>query len=369
MDLPAWMWPAAISVVVALLVVDFVTAARRPHAVGIGEATFWSVFYIGVAVLFGGVLWAVSGSTAGTEYFAGWVVEKSLSVDNLFVFVIIMAKFAVPPEFQQKVLLFGIAAALAMRTVFIVVGAAAISAFSWVFVLFGAFLIYTAVQLARHHNEDPDLDDNKLLAFARRRLPITDNFHGGRLLAQEHGRRVVTPLFLVLIAIGTTDLLFALDSIPAVFGVTQEAFIVFAANAFALLGLRALYFLIQGLLDRLVYLSLGLSVILAFIGVKLILFFLHEDVSESIPHIPTSISLAVIIGVLLVTTVASFIRVRAHPGERAHAGAVHFTGHRDGAGGARPRAAGAQAEHTDTGRGRAGRLAAARRRGADRTGG
>ena len=321
-DLPGWAWPATIGVVIGLLVLDFIVAARRPHAVGLREATAWSVFYIGIAVLFGVVLWFGAGSTAGTEYFAGWVVEKSLSVDNLFVFVIIMARFAVPDEFQQKVLLFGIAAALVMRAVFIAVGAAAISAFSFMFVIFGVFLIYTAIQLARHHNEDPDIDDNKLLVYARKVLPATEDFHGGRLVAREDGRRVVTPLFLVFIAIGSTDLLFALDSIPAVFGITQEPFIVFAANAFALLGLRALYFLIHGLLERLVYLSLGLSVILAFIGVKLILVFLHEDVNEAIPHIPTPLSLGVILGILAVTTVASLLRSSKHPEERAHAGSL-----------------------------------------------
>jgi tellurite resistance protein TerC len=321
--IPVWAWPATIGLVVALLAVDFVLAARRPHAVGMREATFWSVLYIGVALVFGVALWAGVGPTAGTEYFAGWVVEKSLSVDNLFVFVIIMARFSVPREYQQKVLLFGIAVALLMRGVFIAVGAAAISAFSWTFVLFGLFLLYTALQLARHHGEDPDLADNKVLAFASRVLPVSAEFHGNQLVATESGRRVVTPLFLVFLAIGSTDLLFALDSIPAVFGVTQDAFIVFAANAFALLGLRALYFLISGLLTRLVYLSLGLSVILAFLGVKLILTFLHEDVSASVPHVPTAVSLGVILVVLVVTTVASLLRVRAHPEDVAHAGTLH----------------------------------------------
>ncbi|MEU6036255.1 TerC family protein [Actinomadura sp. NPDC047616] len=321
-EIPLWAWGATIALIIGLFVFDLLVAVRRPHAVGLGEATFWSVFYIAAAVTFGLVLWWTAGSAAGTEYFAGWVVEKSLSVDNLFVFVIILARFQVPPEYQQKVLLFGIAAALAMRAVFIAAGAAAIHLFSFTFLLFGLALLWTAAQLVRHRNEDPDVRDNWLVRRSRSIMPVSDDFHGGRMLAREDGRRVVTPLLLVFVAIGSTDLLFALDSIPAVFGVTGEPFIVFAANAFALLGLRALFFLVEGLLERLVYLSLGLSVILAFIGVKLILLFVHEDVSESVPEIPTPLSLAVILGVLVITAVASLLRVRAHPQERARAGTL-----------------------------------------------
>jgi tellurite resistance protein TerC len=321
----AW-WLATVGFVVALLVLDFVVAARRPHHVGMREAAVWSVFYVALAVGFGVLFWQARGAEAGTEYFAGYLVEKSLSVDNLFVFVIIMAKFAVPDELQQRVLLFGIAAALVMRAVFIAVGAAAISAFSWTFVLFGLFLIYTAVHLARHRHEDPDAD-NAALRWVQEKLPSTDEYRGTRLTVREGGRRLATPLLVVLVAIASTDLLFALDSIPAVFGITSDPFVVFAANAFALLGLRALYFLVHGLLDRLVYLSLGLSLILGFIGVKLVLAFLHDDVSEAIPHVPTPLSLAVIASILAVTTVASLLRVRAHPEEKAHAGRV-FGGER-----------------------------------------
>jgi tellurite resistance protein TerC len=320
-------WLATIGLIIGLLVLDFVIAARKPHHVGMREAAIWSVFYIAVAVVFGGVLWQARGAEIGTEYFAGYIVEKSLSVDNLFVFVIIMAKFAVPDELQQRVLLFGIAAALVMRGVFIAVGAAAISAFSWMFVIFGLFLIYTAVQLARHRNEDPDAD-NAALRFVQNKLPATEDYRGTRLTVRDGGRRLVTPLFVVFLAVASTDLLFALDSIPAVFGITKDPFLVFAANAFALLGLRALYFLIHGLLDKLVYLSLGLSVILGFIGVKLILTFLHEDVSEAIPHVPTQLSLGFIVLTLVVTTVASLLRVKAHPEEKAHAGRV-FGGDRE----------------------------------------
>jgi tellurite resistance protein TerC len=324
---PLWAWAITVGLVVALLAADFVLVARRPHVVGLAEATWWSVFYIGVAVIFGLVLWLLAGSAVGAEYFAGWVVEKSLSVDNLFVFLIIMGRFAVPAQYQQKVLLFGIVAALVMRAAFIAVGATAIDLFSVTFLLFGLLLIWTAIQLVRHRNDDPDPDDNLLLRYARRVLPATDDMAGGRLVTRAGGRRVVTPLFLVFVAIGSTDLLFALDSIPAVFGVTQNAFVVFSANAFALLGLRALYFLIEGLLARLVYLTLGLAVILAFIGVKLILVFLHEDISAAIPAIPTAVSLTVILAVLTVTVAASLLHARTHPQQRAHAGALRA--HRD----------------------------------------
>lgn len=321
-DIPAWAWGATIALIIALFVFDLLVAVRRPHAVHIREATFWSVFYIAAAVLFGGAVWILAGSTAGTEYFSGWVVEKSLSVDNLFVFVIIMARFSVPAEYQQKTLLFGIAAALILRVVLIAIGAAAINLFSFTFLVFGLILIWTAVQLIRHRNEEPDVEDTFLVRRARKILPVSQDFHGGRMLAHEDGQRVMTPLLLVFVAIGSTDVLFALDSIPAVFGVTDSPFIVFTANAFALLGLRALYFLIEGLLERLVYLSIGLSVILMFIGAKLILEFLHQDVSTSVPEISTTLSLGVILVILLFTTGASLIRVHHHPEERAQAGSL-----------------------------------------------
>jgi tellurite resistance protein TerC len=321
-EISAWAWTATIALVVGLFVLDLLVAVRRPHAVGMREATFWSVFYIAVALLFGLAVWMLVGSTAGTEYFSGYVVEKSLSVDNLFVFVIIMARFEVPAEFQQKTLLFGIAAALLLRAVLIAVGAAAISLFSFTFLIFGLVLIWTAVQLIRHRNEEPDVEENFLVRRARKLFPVSDDYHGGRMIARENGRRVATPLLIVFVAIGSTDLLFALDSIPAVFGVTSEPFIVFTANAFALLGLRALYFLVEGLLDRLVYLTIGLSSILIFIGVKLILHFLHEDVSKSVPEMPTPLSLGVILLILVVTTVASLLRVRTHPEEKAKPGSL-----------------------------------------------
>jgi tellurite resistance protein TerC len=315
-------WTATVGAIVALLALDLTLAALRPHRVGYREAVLWSVLYIAVALLFGVWLWWAHGAEFGTEYFAGYVVEKSLSVDNLFVFVIIMTTFAVPEEHQHKVLTFGIVLALIMRAIFIALGATLLSLFSFMFLIFGLLLIYTAVQLFRHRDEDPDVEDNAVVKAARRLLPVSDDYIEGRLVARVDGRTVVTPLFIVLIAIGGIDLLFALDSIPAVFGVTQEAYIVFAANAFALLGLRALFFLVKGLLDRLVYLSTGLSLILAFIGVKLILHWLHVDISPSVPEISTPVSLGVIVVVLAVVTVASLLKTRADPAATAHPGSL-----------------------------------------------
>ncbi|WP_103383041.1 TerC/Alx family metal homeostasis membrane protein [Pseudonocardia dioxanivorans] len=325
LEIGALGWGLTVALVVVLLAIDLAVAAARPHKVGFREAVLWSVFYIAVAVAFGVVLWMTAGSQFGTEFFAGYIVEKSLSVDNLFVFVIIMSTFAVPEEHQHKVLTFGIVLALVMRGIFIALGATLLNYFSFMFLLFGLLLLYTAVQLFRHRDEDPDVEDNGLVKVARRLLPVTDEYDGGKLLTRVGARRMVTPLLIVLIAIGGIDLLFALDSIPAVFGVTREAYIVFAANAFALLGLRALFFLVKGLLDRLVYLSTGLAIILAFIGVKLILHWLHVDIAPSVPEIPTPLSLGVIVGVLLVVTVASLVKTRRDPTATAHAGSLRAT--------------------------------------------
>jgi TerC family integral membrane protein len=322
LEISPLVWGTTIGLVVVLLAVDLVLAAVRPHKVGFREATAWSVFYVGVAIAFGVWFTITYGGDFGTQYFTGYLVEKSLSVDNLFVFVVIMTTFAVPEQHQHKVLTFGIVLALVMRAVFIAVGAALLSAFSVVFLLFGLLLIFTAVQLFRHRDEDPDVEDNAVVKGARRLLPITDDYVGGKLTTRVDGRRMFTPLFLVLLAIGSIDLLFALDSIPAVFGVTSEAFIVFTANAFALLGLRALFFLVQGLLDRLVYLSTGLAVILAFIGVKLVLHWLHVDVSAAVPEIPTLVSLGVILAILAVVVVASLLKTRRDPSVHAHAGSL-----------------------------------------------
>jgi tellurite resistance protein TerC len=321
LEVTAVAWAATIALVLGLFVVDLFLSTRRPHAVGFREAVGWSVFYIAVAVAFGVVFGMLAGWDFGAEYFAGYIVEKSLSVDNLFVFLVIMTTFAVPAEHQQRVLTFGILVALALRAVFIALGAALLSAFSFMFLVFGLLLIATAIQLFRHRDQDPSVEDNAVVAFAQRRLPFTEDYEGGKLATRENGRRVFTPLFLVLIAIGTVDVLFALDSIPAIFGVTEEAYIVFAANAFALLGLRALFFLVSGLLDRLVYLSTGLSLILLFIGVKLVLHFGHEQ-DESIPEVSIGASLAVIVSILAIATVASIIKARRDPEARAHAGSL-----------------------------------------------
>ena len=321
LDVTPAAWAATVGLIALLLAVDLWAAGRRPHAVGFREAVAQSVFYIAVALAFGVVFGLIAGWEFGAQYFAGYIVEKSLSVDNVFVFLIILTTFAVPAEHQHRVLTFGIIAALVFRAIFIALGAALLAAFSFMFLVFGLLLIVTAVQLFRHRDADPTVEDNVVVTFARRRLPFTDRYDDGRLVTRVDGRRVLTPLFLVLLAIGSTDVLFALDSIPAVFGVTEEAYIVFAANAFALLGLRALYFLVSGLLDRLVYLSTGLSVILAFIGVKLVLHFGHLQ-DDSIPEISTGTSLLVIVSVLTVTILASVVKARRDPTARAHAGSV-----------------------------------------------
>jgi tellurite resistance protein TerC len=314
-------WALVIGVITALIVIDLLTVSRKPHDVMFKEAAIWSVFYIGVAVAFGVWVWQTAGSQFGTEYFAAYLVEKSLSVDNLFVFIIILAQFKVPSIFHQRVLMFGVILALVLRAIFIAVGAAALATFSFTFVIFGAILIWTGVGLFRHWDEDPSPEDNALVRTIRKRIAMTDEYDGSKVFTRIDGKRIATPMFMVMIAIASTDLLFALDSIPATFGVTQEPFLVFAANAFALLGLRALYFLLKGLLDKLVYLSLGLSVILMFIGVKLIMTYLHETFTE-VPKIPTLVSLAVIGAILMISTVASFIKVKRDPKAQAHAGRV-----------------------------------------------
>ncbi|MGR6964959.1 TerC family protein [Geodermatophilus sp. URMC 61] len=318
--MPFWVWALTIAAIVGMLLLDFVGHVRTPHAPTLRESAIWSAVYVGIAVVFGLlVLWFSGGQYAG-EYFAGYITEKSLSVDNLFVFVLIMASFAVPRELQQKVLLFGIAFALVLRTLFIFVGAAAIEQFSWIFYVFGGFLVWTAwVQARGGHSHDEEYKDNVALRLARKVFPTTDEYHSDRMVTKIHGRRHITPLAIALVAIASADILFAVDSIPAIFGLTQETYLVFTANAFALLGLRQLFFLIDGLLDRLVYLSYGLAVILGFIGVKLLIHALHENELPFvnggehvtvIPEVPTWLSLTVILATLVVTTVASLVKDR-----------------------------------------------------------
>jgi tellurite resistance protein TerC len=321
MDVSLTTWFVVIGAILALIVVDLLTVSRKPHEVKFKEAAGWSIFYIAVAIGFGVWVWQTAGSQFGTEYFAAYLVEKSLSVDNLFVFIIILAQFAVPSIYHQRVLMFGVLLALVLRGIFIAVGAAALAAFSFTFVIFGAILIWTGVGLFKHWDEDPSPEDNRLVKAMRKRIAMTDEFHGSKTFIKVDGKRLATPMLTVMVAIASTDLLFALDSIPATFGVTQEPFLVFAANAFALLGLRALYFLLKGLLDKLIYLSLGLSLILMFIGVKLILTYLHE-VWYEVPKIPTVGSLSVIGLILVVSTVASLVKSKNDPTAIAHAGRI-----------------------------------------------
>jgi len=321
MDVTLLTWALVVGAILALIVVDLLTVSRKPHEVMFKEAAIWSIFYIGVAIAFGVWVWQTAGSQFGTEYFAAYLVEKSLSVDNLFVFIIILAQFAVPSIYHQRVLMFGVILALVLRAIFIAVGAAALAAFSFTFVVFGAILIWTGVGLFKHWDEDPSPEDNKLVKIIRKRIAMTDEYDGSKIFTRINGKRIATPMFLVMIAIASTDLLFALDSIPATFGVTEEPFLVFAANAFALLGLRALYFLLKGLLDKLIYLSLGLSIILMFIGVKLIMTYVHEIWYE-VPKIPTVVSLMVIALILIVSTVASLMKVKKDPSATAHPGRI-----------------------------------------------
>ncbi|GLZ29459.1 tellurium resistance protein TerC [Lentzea sp. NBRC 105346] len=326
MNVPAWLWIATLAGLLVLLAVDLVIVDRKPHEVTIGEAARWVVFYVAVAALFGLGIWMFSGGQYAGEFFAGYITEYSLSIDNLFIFLIIMTTFQVPAIHQHKVLLIGILLALIMRGAFIAAGAALITQFSWVFYIFGAFLIYTGWQLARGEDEDEEFKENVMLRLVRKVFPVTDEYHGSRSFVKLDGKRFVTPMFIVMVAIGSTDLLFALDSIPAIFGLTKEPFLVFTANAFALMGLRQLYFLLGGLLSKLVYLSVGLSVILGFIGVKLILEALHTNqlpfLNGGEPlHVPTigiEVSLSVIIGVLAITTIASLLKVRRDPESAKH---------------------------------------------------
>jgi tellurite resistance protein TerC len=310
-------WAITLAVTLAVLLVDILVFARRPHEPSRRECITALSFYVGLAVLFGVWVWQFHGSRFGLEFYAGWLTEYSLSVDNLFIFIIIMASFKVPKIYQQQALLVGIVLALVFRGIFIALGAVAIKEFSWIFYLFGAFLVYTAIKLARDTDHSDD-GDNAVVRFAKNYLNTTDTWHGLKLYVKRGSKRMMTPMFLVIVALGTTDLLFAVDSIPAIYGLTSEPYLVFTANVFALMGLRQLYFLLGDLLNRLVYLSQGLAFILFFIGVKLLLHALHENELPfinggeglNVPEIPTLLSLAVIVVTLLVTMVASLIKTR-----------------------------------------------------------
>ncbi len=320
MHVQDYVWYITLGVTLAVLVVDVFVIGRRPHEPSTKESAAAIAFYVSLAVLFGLGVWYFSGGLYAGEFFAGWLTEYSLSVDNLFIFLLIMSRFGVPRKYQQTALLVGIILALVFRGLFIALGAAAINSFSWIFYLFGVFLIYTAVQLARHGEEsDEDYQENVVIRWAKRALPATHEYNGVKLTLVRNGKRLITPMFIVIVALGTTDLLFALDSIPAIYGLTREPYLVLTANVFALMGLRQLYFLLGDMLRRLVYLSMGLSVVLSFIGVKLVMHALHENELPFVnggepvswaPEIPIWASLAFIIVTLAVTTVASLRRSR-----------------------------------------------------------
>ncbi|MDF5759221.1 TerC family protein [Spongiactinospora sp. TRM90649] len=312
MDVSVWAWAAVIGGLLIVLAIDLWIVDRgEPREFSLRQAGIWVGFYVTLAVLFGIGIWVVDSPTHAGQFFAGYLTEYSLSIDNLFVFYIIMSRFAVPKPYQHKVLLVGILIALVMRGIFIALGAAALANFSWLFYVFGLFLLYTAVGIIRQHGKEDDVSENVVLRWARRALPTTADYVGSKVTVKVDGRRMVTPMLIVMIAIGTTDLMFAIDSIPAIFGLTQDAFIVFTANAFALMGLRQLYFLLGGLLQRLVYISYGLAFILAFIGVKLILEALHSSGVSWAPTVPIWMSLTVIGVSMVVTTVASLLKARS----------------------------------------------------------
>jgi tellurite resistance protein TerC len=315
LELPVAFEITSLVVLVLILAADLLIAFKRPHVPSFKEATLWVVFYVGLALVFAGVMLVVAGGEPAGQFLAGWLTEYSLSIDNLFVFVIIMARFNVPRKYQQEALMVGIIIALVLRGIFILIGAQLIESLSWIFYIFGAFLLVTAFRQAFGKEDEGD-GENGLVTFLRKRMSIAPDFDGAKVRTRIDGKKVFTPMIIVFIALGSTDLLFALDSIPAIFGITQSPFIVFTANVFALMGLRQLYFLLGGLLDRLIYLKYGIAFILAFIGVKLVFHALHENEVffingghpiEWIPEIDTWTSLIVIIASMAVATIASLI--------------------------------------------------------------
>ncbi|AWB81736.1 tellurium resistance protein TerC [Corynebacterium yudongzhengii] len=319
MSVPLWIWALTIAVIAGFFIFDFVTHVRTPHEPTLKESAGWSLFYVALALAFGGIVWWLWGGEHGMQYLTGYVTEKALSVDNLFVFALIIGAFKIPRRYQQKVLLIGIVLALLFRLVFILLGAAIIEAWSDVFYIFAVFLIYTAVKLFWDEiqgNEGTDPQDMRVVKWLNKVVPVTNRYYRDRLWVRKSGKLSMTPLFVALMAIGAVDVMFAFDSIPAIYGITQEAFLVFTTNAFALMGLRQMYFLLDGLLDRLVYLPYGLALILGFIGIKLLLHALNENnlpfinggEDVSVPEVSTVGSLLVIVGVLAVTIVASVIR-------------------------------------------------------------
>jgi len=303
-DVPLWAWVAVVGVILAMLAVDLV-AHRRAHVVSLGEAGLWSALWLALGIGFGVVVWVVYGSDLGSQYVAGFVVEKSLAIDNVFIFALVFSAFAVPREYQHRVLFLGVVGALVLRALFIAAGSAMLESFSWILYVFGAVLVLTAWRMLRSRHSHGDPRNSRTVRLFRRFVPTTDEYDGQRLVVRRAGRLVATPLLLVLVVIEVTDIVFAVDSIPAVFAVTQEPFLVFTSNAFAILGLRALYFLLADLVDRFVYLKLGLAVVLAWVGAKLLLI--------EVVHVPTLLSLGVVVSVLAVAVVASLRATRARP--------------------------------------------------------
>lgn len=313
--IPGWLWAVTIAIVFLVYAFESIHAVRNPHVVPFKEAITWVCIYASAALLFGAGLWIFLGSETGLEFIAGYITELSLSVDNLFVFILIMASFAVPSMYVQMLLQLGIVGALILRFAFILIGAAAIERFSWIFFIFGGFLILTAFKLVAKKGEQDKAEDSGLVNFLERKLPLTSEYHDRKFALKIDGKWYFTPMVVVVISLFMTDIVFALDSIPAIFGLTTEPYIVFTANAFALMGLRQMYFLLDGLLERLVYLSYGLAVILAFIGVKLTLHAIHEQ-GIAVPEISTPASLVVIVLTLMVTVIASLMatkKVRSLP--------------------------------------------------------
>lgn len=321
MSVPLWIWAITFVVVVGFFTFDFVSHVRTPHEPSMREAGGWIGFYVAIAAIFGVIIWATWGSNHGMQFFTGYITELSLSIDNLFVFALIMGAFKIPRRYQQKVLLIGIMLALVFRLIFILLGAAIIEAWSDIFYLFAAFLLYTAIKLfwdEASGAEQTDPNDMAIIKFLRKVVPVSERYHRDKLTVRENGKFTLTPLFVALAAIGMIDVMFAFDSIPAIYGITDQAYIVFTTNAFALMGLRQMYFLLDGLLERLVYLPYGLSIILGFIGVKLGLHALHENKlpfinggqGVHVPEISTPLSLGVIVGVLALTVIASIIQAQ-----------------------------------------------------------
>ncbi|GAA4285458.1 TerC family protein [Brevibacterium daeguense] len=335
--LPVWFEIGSLVVLVAILIFDLLLVIRRPHVPSMKESSLWVGFYVALALIFAAIMFIFGDAQHGTEFLAGWVTEYSLSIDNLFVFVIIMTRFKVPREQQQKVLMIGIIIALVARGIFILLGAALIQNFSWVFYIFGAFLLYTAWTQAFGGEEDTS-EENFVTRMLKKRVNLTDQWDGSKFRTTIEGQRFFTPMLLVVLALGTTDVMFALDSIPAIFGITQSPFIVFTANIFALMGLRQLYFMLGGLLDRLVYLKYGIAAILAFIGVKLFFHAMHEnelpfinggEPIEWAPEISTWTSLGVIVACMVVATVASLVKMRRGPADAPLGPIEHQTSARE----------------------------------------